>query len=102
MRYVFDTNIFSWLLRQDQEIISRMGQQVKDEDVILGCPVVWYEVRRGLLAKDANRQMQRFEKLFATFLWHDLTRDDWKLAADLWTARRNQGIPVNDADLLIA
>ena len=88
MRYVFDTNIFSWLLAQDPEIILRMGQQIKDEDVILGCPVVWYEVRRGLLAKDAKRQMQRFEELFVTFLWHDYTRDDWKLAADLWTSRR--------------
>ena len=102
MRYVFDTNIFSWLLAQDQEIISRMSQQVKDEDIILGCPVVWYEVRRGLLAKDAKRQMQRFEALFATFLWQDYQQADWKLAAELWTARRTQGIPINDADLLIA
>jgi predicted nucleic acid-binding protein len=102
MLYVLDTNIFSWLLAQDQEIVSRMSQQIKDVDAILGCPVVWYEVRRGLLAKDAKRQMQRFEALFATFRWHDFTRDDWKLAADLWAARRSQGIPVNDADLLIA
>jgi predicted nucleic acid-binding protein len=46
--------------------------------------------------------MERFSLLFSTFLWQDFTRDDWALAADLWTARRAQGIPVNDADLLIA
>lgn len=102
MHYVFDTNIISWMLSYDQAIIARMNQQIKVDDRILGCPVVWYELRRGLLAKDAKRQMQRFEALYATFLWQDYTRDDWALAADLWSSRRAQGAPVNDADLLIA
>lgn len=102
MQYVFDTNILSWLLARDQAVISRMNQEIKAEDVILGCPVVWYEIRRGLLAKDAHRQMQRFEALYSTFLWQDYTRDDWALAADLWTSRRVRGAPINDADLLIA
>ncbi|MCC6805606.1 MAG: PIN domain-containing protein [Anaerolineae bacterium] len=100
-RYVFDTNILSWLLAADPAIISRMNQQIKADDVILGCPIVWYEVRRGLLAKDARRQMQRLDALFATFLWQDYRRLDWRLAAELWAFRRAHGLPINDADLLI-
>lgn len=102
MRYVFDTNTISWLLARDASVIAGMTETIKPADLILGCPVVWFEVQRGLLAKDARRQNQRFEALFATFLWQDFNRDDWRLAAELWTARRTQGIPIHDADLLIA
>ena len=75
---------------------------MKTEDRVLGCPIVWYEIRRGLLARDAHRQMEQFEKMFVTFEWQDFTPADWSLASDLWAQRRTQGRPISDADLLIA
>jgi predicted nucleic acid-binding protein len=71
-------------------------------NIVLGCPMVWHEVRRGLLARDAKAQMALFENLFATFQWQDYTRDDWSLAAEWWAQRRAAGQPIADADLLIA
>lgn len=99
--YIFDTNIVSLLLRNDKDVTQRMSTTIRPEDTIIGCPVVWYEIRRGLLAKDAKKQMERFEKLFAVFQWQDYTRDDWKQASEIWSSRRKSGKPISDADLLI-
>lgn len=100
MIYVLDTNIVSLILRFNFKVATRF-RAVASEHLVLGCPVVWYEVRRGLVAKDAQVQMPAFEELFESFTWDDYTRDDWHLAAELWAQRRAQGRPVDNADLLI-
>ena len=100
--YVLDTNIISLLLRQNTAIMMSFRQIVSADHIVLACPMVWYELRRGLLAQDAKGQMQRLEALFATFEWQDYTRDDWSMAASLWKQRRQLGLPISDADLLIA
>ena len=100
-QYVFDTNIISFILRRDSQIIARLNTILTPTNTIIGCPVVWYEIRRGLLATSATAKLQRFEILFATFIWRDLSKADWDLAATLWAQRRSQGHPIEDADLLI-
>ncbi|MBN1963600.1 MAG: PIN domain-containing protein [Anaerolineae bacterium] len=99
--YVLDTNIVTFILYQKSVPVQRMRDVVAVGDRILGCPVVWYEVRRGLLCRDARRRMQTFERLFTDFDWDDYTLHDWALAAQLWSERRAQGRPIHDADLLI-
>jgi len=63
--------------------------------------LVWYEIYSGLLKRDAQRQMQRFLELFSIFSWQDYIQADWSLAANLWADRYQQGLPIEDADLLI-
>ncbi len=99
--YVLDTNIISLILRRDAQVLAQFQEVVLADSTILACPVVWYEIRRGLLARDAKGQMQRFEVLFENFTWQDYDQADWALAVDLWTQRRSQGLPIGDADLLI-
>ncbi len=98
--YVYDSSTVSLILRGDPRV-RRKVDQVAFPDIILGCPVVYYEVRRGLLAKDAQKQLDRFESLFGAFLWQDYGAEDWGLASRLWADRRSLGRPVADADLLI-
>ena len=68
--YVFDTSIVSLILRRDPAVLKRLSEILMPDNHILGCPLVWHELRRGLLAKDAKGQMKRFEDLFATLLLH--------------------------------
>jgi predicted nucleic acid-binding protein len=65
--YVLDTNIISLLLRQNTAILTNFSKILTSDHTVLACPMVWYELRRGLLAKDAKGQMQRAEALFVTF-----------------------------------
>lgn len=100
--YVLDSNIISHALHsRTSAVFRRLTQIMIPENVIFGCPVVWYEVRRGLLAKDAQSKMGYFEAMFATFEWQDYNSADWHLATTLWIRRRALGIPIGDADLLI-
>ncbi|MCQ3932243.1 MAG: hypothetical protein DPW16_17475 [Chloroflexi bacterium] len=99
--YVLDTNIVSLILRRDPNVTIRFQEALRANATIIGCAMVWYEVRRGLLAKDAKKQMQMFETMFADFTWEDYTLQDWTLATDLWAKRRRLGKPIEDADLLI-
>lgn len=102
MRFVLDTNIISFLIDHDARVQTRMTERVSAEDVILGCPMVWYEVLRGLRAKDARRKLAFFRQFYATFEWQNYTHQDWDLAASLWANRRTNGRPIGDGDLLIA
>jgi len=100
--YVFDTNTIAMLLRSDPLALDHFDAIALPDNTIFACPMVWYETKRGLLAKSAEKQTLLFDDLFATFHWQDYTPQDWILAASLWTLRRKEGRPVDDADLLIA
>lgn len=100
--FVFDTNIVSWLIIHDPTVTARMNQRVSAQDKVIGCPFVFFESQRGLLAKDAKHKMQQFSQVFAAFEWQDYTREDWSLAAQWWVERRRMGSPISDSDLLIA
>ena len=101
-RYVIDTNIIALRLRNSENVKQHFSHIVQSQDVVIGCPVVWYEVRRGLLQRDAKGQMMRFTLLFSGFEWQDYTLNDWTLASELWAKRSLLGKPVGDADLMIA
>lgn len=100
--YVLDSNIVSALIRSIPSVTKQFDELATPDNRFFGCPMVWHEVRRGLLAKGASGQMVRFEQLFSTFDWQDYTRQDWSLAAVWWVQRRTVGQPIGDADLLIA
>lgn len=100
--YVFDTNIVSYIIRNEGWIQPYLRTIYLPTNTFIACPVVHYEVQRGLLVRDARSQMMRFERLFARFSWQEYIREDWQLAADLWQHHQAIGKPIADADLLIA
>lgn len=101
--YVLDTNIITSVLRPDKDIENRYLKVLSDGHTFIGCPVVYYEVKRGLLAQDNRRKMALFESMFYdVFEWRDYTKNDWILASGLWAKRKTLGRPIEDADLFIA
>jgi tRNA(fMet)-specific endonuclease VapC len=65
-------------------------------------PVVYYEIQRGLLRRDARKQLRFFEQLVEALRWDDLQHADWRQAAQLWADEIASGRPPQDADILIA
>lgn len=102
VNYVFDANIVTFLLKKDPITSQRLQHQLQPQDTLIGCPLVWFEIRRGLLEKNAPAQLKRLKHLFGLMQWQDFTRADWQLASDWWVQRRTVGRPIEDADLLIA
>lgn len=83
--------------------MARVAEASRSNARVYLCPVVYYEVRRGLLERSASRQLHEFESLAASLLWVDFGRAMWDDAAQTWAACRRRGRPHDDdADLLIA
>lgn len=100
--FLLDTNILSAILRKETAVEQRFRQAIVDDDNLLLSVVVYYEIKRGLLKRDARKQMVTFEYLSNQLAWCDVIIEDWELAARLWSERFKHGKPIADADVLIA
>ena len=100
-RYVLDTNIIAVAIHQNPFTISKIESTRKQNGILILCPVVLYEVSRGLYYRDARKQLAFWEKYKRAFRYLDFEPEDWDEAAKEWANHRQQGKPIADADLLI-
>ncbi|HEY4688808.1 MAG TPA: PIN domain-containing protein [Anaerolineae bacterium] len=100
--YLLDTHVITGILKRDAKVAGRLRRALDADARIVISPVVYYETRRGLLKRDAKKQLGFFEQLAETFHWDDLLRPDWETASEWWASETGQGRPPQDADLLIA
>lgn len=101
-RFVLDTNLISQILRRNVTALARLGEAADHDDDLFMCPVVFYELWRGLTYRGADRQLEELNAFARTLQWIDYDRPMWVEAATLWADRRRRGRPHDDADLLIA
>ena len=100
--FALDTNIISYLLKQDQQVISKMKEVAKlNHDCVIP-PVAFYEVKRGLLAVNSTKQLQLLEKMVDEFPVGEMSLAAWDEAAKLYAVHRQRGNVIEDADLFIA
>ena len=102
MIYALDSNIISYLIRNDNTVRERYFDAISGGSRCVIPLMVYYEVRRGLLANDAHKRMRLFESLCADLGVDNLTVTDMNTAAEIYAARKQDGLPIDDADLLIA
>ena len=102
MTYALDTNIISYMLRQDKRICERyLAESRKGHECVIP-PVVYYEIKRGLLATNAAAKARDFDVLCNEFEVGEMTTEVWDEAARLYAVNRQIGQSIDDADLLIA
>jgi tRNA(fMet)-specific endonuclease VapC len=100
---LLDTDILSEILKQKNAVVTaRAVAYLHLHQVFTFSAMTRYEILRGLKAKNATKQLQRF----AVFCRHSnilpLTDAIFDRAADLWVTTHAVGRPKKDADLLIA
>lgn len=102
MRVLIDSNIITYLLREREPVLSKFTDALETDNVFVSSDVVDYEIRRYLILKDAQRQLARYEELSRDWVPVNLSRDDWRAAARLWSEIHRSGRSIEDRDLLIA
>ena len=103
IQYALDTNIISYILKKDEEIIKRYFQESKKGNEFIILPVVYYQVSRWLLERSAKKLLAEFDEMCIESPFVETNKEVWKKAAFLYVYTRKIGKPVNDdADLLIA
>lgn len=102
-RWVLDAHIISAVMRQEPPVLGRCDAAMAQRGILLLCPVVLYEIERGLMAlPEATRRRQAFEHLKASLAYREPDRRVWLRAAQMWAAERGAGRTRSDDDLLIA
>jgi len=102
MTYALDSNIVSYILKEDAKVIAQYRQALKDGCEMVIPPIVFYEVQRGLLAKKLSKFLAVFDKLYQGASHTEFDKRTWEKGAQISASLFQQGKPIEDADILIA
>jgi len=102
MIYALDTNIISYILKNNEDVKQRWLQEEARGNPAVIPLMVYYEIKRGLLSAKATTKLAAFERVCATLWVEDLSVGDMDIAAEIYATRKRQGKPIEDTDLLIA
>ena len=102
MTYALDTNILSYMLRNDRNVCERYLAESQDGHECIIPPVAYYEIKRGLLASNAVAKARDFDILCQEFEVGEMNTRAWDEAARLYALHRQKGAAIEDADLFIA
>jgi len=103
MKWLLDTNTLNYLFREDAMVRGHFDKTRADpNNIFVLSPMVDYEFRRYMVLKNARRNLAQYEALAQHWLRPGFLDDDWHLAVNLWAERHRAGLPIDDADLLIA
>jgi tRNA(fMet)-specific endonuclease VapC len=103
MNYLLDTNIVSFAIRKNRQILENIDDlKGQKKSIFISC-ITYFEIRRGFLAVDAPRQRREFENFcqdYKTILLDDLAI--LEKAAEIHANLRLRGLPIQTEDILIA
>jgi tRNA(fMet)-specific endonuclease VapC len=100
--FILDSNIVSFYLRQNQQIIQKVHDEIAADNTIQLSPIAYYEVRRGLMAIQAARRFKEFTVLCDVLGVGQLDNTLLDVAAGIYVELKNQKQTIEDADILTA
>ena len=100
--FALDTNIISYLLRYDPNVSARLQYENDRDNMIIIPPLVYYEIKRGLLIDNSTKRLRSFEHFCEDLNIGEMTLEAYDEAARLYAKQRRIGRPIGDADILIA
>ena len=100
--FVLDSNIVSFYIRQNEQVINKVKDTLLDGHEVLIGPIAYYEVKRGLLAIKAEKRLREFSVLCKTLGVGQLDNSILDYAADIYRELVDKKQTVEDADILTA
>ncbi|MDM3852911.1 MAG: type II toxin-antitoxin system VapC family toxin [Aphanizomenon gracile PMC627.10] len=103
MTYLLDTNIVSLELKNNPKIKQRLKEFQSQEGLLSISCVTYFEVKRGLFAVNAIKQLERFDNFCKDY--QIIFIDDLAIvekAAEIHANLRLRGLPIQTEDILIA
>ncbi|MBE9230247.1 type II toxin-antitoxin system VapC family toxin [Cuspidothrix issatschenkoi LEGE 03284] len=103
MTYLLDTNIVSLELKNNPKIKQRLKEFQSQEGLLSISCVTYFEVKRGLFAVKAIKQLERFDNFCKDY--QIIFLDDLAIlekASEIHANLRLRGLPIRTEDILIA
>ncbi|MBC6420449.1 MAG: type II toxin-antitoxin system VapC family toxin [Hormoscilla sp. SP5CHS1] len=102
MSYLLDTNIVTAILKKNQKIHQKLGElDILGEKVCLP-GMTYYEVKRGLIAANATRQLYDLNELCKKYQVLPSDLDILERATEIHADLKRRETPIGDADISIA
>jgi predicted nucleic acid-binding protein len=101
INYALDTNIVSYYLRNNQRIIDTIADSIKNGNEIIIPPIVYYEIKRGLVYSNAAAKLKAFKELCTNDIGI-IDTEILDIAITVYADLQKKGKLIEDADILIA
>ncbi len=102
MIYALDSNILSALLKKDSHVEEQLKAAVDNNNQYVIPPIVYYEVKRWLVLKNATAQLKAFENFCRLIPKINIDLECLEKSIEIYATLMKQGTPVGDFDILIA
>lgn len=99
---LLDSDILSYLLRGQANVVTRAQKYLAQHEHFHFSLITRYEILRGLKARNAVVQIERFEDFCAENAVIPITEGVVEVASSIYARLYQQGTIINDADILIA
>ena len=98
---LLDANILSYFLKGDPPIVAKVNDYLQYHSHLTISIFTYYETKRGLIHRDASRQMAEFEQLVEIIDIVPFSEEVADVASNIYSQLRQQGDLVASLDLLI-
>ena len=102
MNYTLDTNIMSYLLKGNKDLLSKLKKKIEEEHTFIMNLITYYEVCRGLLAINNIDKLEKFKEICNLFETGEITINTVYRAAIIYSELKREGKLIDDADIFIA
>ena len=99
---LLDTNIISYFLRGDIQVVSKFREYQNFHSYLTFSVLTYYEIKSGLLYKDAKNILRQFEILANSSEILPLDVNTANFASIIYQDLRQRGLLITPIDLLIA
>jgi tRNA(fMet)-specific endonuclease VapC len=99
---LLDTNMISYFLRGETQVVQKFREYQKFHSYLTFSVLTYYEIKSGLLYKDAKNILQQFELIAHSSEILPLDVDTSNVASIIYQDLRQRGLLITPIDLLIA
>jgi predicted nucleic acid-binding protein len=100
--YALDTDTVSFILRKQKNVVDKLNKAVSAADAIHIPPLVYFEMTRYLILKNATAQQKVFDMLYSATGISPIEQTELYEASKLYASLTAKGITVGSSDILIA
>jgi predicted nucleic acid-binding protein len=100
--YAFDTNIISYLLKNDPVIVQKIDEEKNRHNKFVVPPVVYFEIQNWLVKNKSKNEMEIFQRIYADQGIGIIDKDIFDIAVTKKIELQDRGFSIEDSDLLIA
>ncbi|MEZ4827621.1 MAG: type II toxin-antitoxin system VapC family toxin [Bacteroidia bacterium] len=99
---MLDTDTISFYFRNHKSVVSHLDEYLIEFGFVNLSVVTYYEIMNGLYFKDAQKQLEKFERFAELNEILPMTQKAAKKAAQIFSALRKNGVSIGHNEVMIA